>query len=295
VIDVDLPALGAKPLRKDLFVEVDWMAGMAPEPSVWPAAEATFAAVPVFNPDGSRGIALHVDHGQSGAGGGGGTVLPLTRYLGYGDENPDPSQPYVDLHRLKAMPLNFFKSRLKIYRYCIFADDNALAHGSSGQSEAIWGNDFFVSLGSWGSEGKQVTVQLGTFLHELGHTLNLRHGGFEDRNYKPNYNSVMRYSDSSGVGPGQTTGIDVDCNLDNVDSVFTYSDGVRAGLNELELDERLGVCDHIARDWNGNGRIEPSVRVSIDGERDLAIFRDHCDWGYIELDFRSACSQWGGN
>ena len=30
-------------------------------------------------------------------------------------------------------------------------------------------------------------------MHELGHTLNLRHGGFEDANCKPNYVSVMNY------------------------------------------------------------------------------------------------------
>jgi uncharacterized repeat protein (TIGR01451 family) len=31
-------------------------------------------------------------------------------------------------------------------------------------------------------------------MHELGHTLSLRHGGFEDVNCKPNYRSVMNYT-----------------------------------------------------------------------------------------------------
>ena len=35
--------------------------------------------------------------------------------------------------------------------------------------------------------------ELGTPAHELGHTLNLEHGGRQQRNYKPNYLSVMHY------------------------------------------------------------------------------------------------------
>lgn len=30
-------------------------------------------------------------------------------------------------------------------------------------------------------------------MHEIGHTLGLRHGGFDDVNYKPNYPSIMNY------------------------------------------------------------------------------------------------------
>jgi len=36
--------------------------------------------------------------------------------------------------------------------------------------------------------------QAGTFMHELGHTLGLRHGGGDNFNCKPNYLSVMSYS-----------------------------------------------------------------------------------------------------
>ena len=36
-------------------------------------------------------------------------------------------------------------------------------------------------------------------MHELGHTLNLRHGGFEDDNCKPNYISVMNYDNQDGI------------------------------------------------------------------------------------------------
>jgi hypothetical protein len=56
-----------------------------------------------------------------------------------------------------------------------------------------------VTLGGWSATsfqvagGQQVT-EAGTFMHEFGHTLNLRHGGSDDNNCKPNYLSVMSYS-----------------------------------------------------------------------------------------------------
>ena len=67
----------------------------------------------------------------------------------------------------------------------------------SGCSE-IGGNDFVVSLGSWGLvNGHNVGTtdqQTGTLFHEFGHTLGLRHGGGDNVNCKPNYESVMSYT-----------------------------------------------------------------------------------------------------
>jgi 6-phosphogluconolactonase len=86
----------------------------------------------------------------------------------------------------------------------------------------IGGADTLVTLGLWGnpafdgsspatspaSDGQKATVQAGTFMHELGHTLGLTHGGlfFDnvahnppdytptfDVNCKSNYQSVMNY------------------------------------------------------------------------------------------------------
>src|SRR5262245_6943270 len=36
--------------------------------------------------------------------------------------------------------------------------------------------------------------QASAFMHELGHTLGLRHGGQDDIPFKPNYHSIMNYS-----------------------------------------------------------------------------------------------------
>lgn len=79
IIDINLPAMGADPRHKDLFVELDWMAGNAPTRQAIQAWKAAFAAAPldagrtddpkaatinnIKNPDGQPGINLWVDTG----------------------------------------------------------------------------------------------------------------------------------------------------------------------------------------------------------------------------------------
>jgi uncharacterized repeat protein (TIGR01451 family) len=59
------------------------------------------------------------------------------------------------------------------------------------------------SSGGWGEQGGNDFIEYnhdaGSIMHELGHTLNLDHGGFEARNYKPNYVSVMNYDHQFGI------------------------------------------------------------------------------------------------
>jgi hypothetical protein len=297
---VNLPKLGADKYHKDLFIEVDWMKEAAPNPAVWPAAKETFATAPVFNPDGTLGIALHIDYGQPGAGGGGGTIIPYAELMYYEDKKAVPKTT-ANFHRIKADKKFFDPNRLLIYRYCIFCWDNGYTSGSSGQAEDIWCNDFFVSLGRWGAEGKRADVQTGTFLHELGHTLGLRHGGFEDANNKDNYNSIMQYGKrkkllpdgtTSYLSPSQFGGIDLDYRLNAASGVFTYSEGVRADLDETDLDENKGVGNHQPFDWNANGKIERNVRFRLDDSNHYRVIKDHADWANIKLDFRGPCSNW---
>src|SRR5262249_45104370 len=81
-----------------------------------------------------------------------------------------------------------------------------------------------------------------TFMHELGHSLNLHHGGGEDDNFKPNYMSIMSYSrqfNNSGksVGiPGITDGSIVRTNR-----LLDYSRTQLDALNEDDLDESIGI------------------------------------------------------
>jgi hypothetical protein len=84
----------------------------------------------------------------------------------------------------------------------------------SGASD-VDGEDSAITLGSWGADGESANVQAGIFMHELGHTLGLAHGGtyYSSGSYdptfgpncKPNYQSVMNYLFTVDLlGPGQT-------------------------------------------------------------------------------------------
>jgi uncharacterized repeat protein (TIGR01451 family) len=66
---LNLPALGADPAHKDLFVELDWVNGSPPRKHAVAAVKSAFLEAPEDaggqdNPDGERGVRLHIDTGQ---------------------------------------------------------------------------------------------------------------------------------------------------------------------------------------------------------------------------------------
>ncbi len=86
-----------------------------------------------------------------------------------------------------AKKANFDSNRRWIFRYAVSAALPGTCPGSGGWGE-IGGNDFM----EFNHDG-------GTIMHELGHTLNLRHGGFEGANCKPDYVSGMNYDNQFGI------------------------------------------------------------------------------------------------
>ena len=62
-IDLDLPAMGADPRHKDIFVELDFMPPHRFELAAGEQISKAFADAPVPNPDGTTGITLHLDNG----------------------------------------------------------------------------------------------------------------------------------------------------------------------------------------------------------------------------------------
>jgi hypothetical protein len=209
LLDLDLDGMSdADPNRKDIFVEVDALAGFAPQPAGIQRVIDAFAAAPndfVNNPGCEQGIALHVLIDE--------TNLPFSEWT-LDDVNSDglPDWP-TEFSEMKMLQpsgtaLNGYfgtvaersgdnagairEARRAVFRYCIFVSKIDTVKRISGIGETP-GNDFIVGMGWWTPVGGTADQQAGTFMHELGHTLGLHHGGVDEINYKPNYHSVMNY------------------------------------------------------------------------------------------------------
>ncbi len=274
-----LPAMGTNPLKKDILLELDWFDDDAepsvcgahshrPTPAAIDRAVEAFASSPVTNPDGSTGVNLIADYGQGGAFTGG-NLIPDADGLLDGDLGG------ADFAALKSA--NFAANRAGYVHYVLNVHRFNLTSNSSGQAETP-GDDMLISLRCFVTEADAVNDIGNTITHELGHNLGLGHGGDEDLNFKPNYNSVMNYR-------YQFAGVDTDC--DGVgDGVNTFSRGLLPPLDEYNLVEADGICGPggPAIDWNWNGIIDPgTVPVSINGDGVGDILHDHDDWSALDF------------
>ncbi len=228
IVDVNLPAFGANVVRKDLFVEMDYMGAEATCPCHLPLAAdlrrivAVYANAPyAYNPNGQRGIRLHLDAGAARGAefnlGGGNLVAH--------DDDLNPVVPQFTAIK----NANFNPLRAKIFYYMIWAH-NYDGGSSSGNAFAIPNDSFVVTLGSWPSHGTS-DVKVGTFVHEFGHDLGQLHGGNDNGNYKPNYLSVMNYA-------FQVTGVP---RTGSLPADFGYSWSTLPSRNENALNENIGL------------------------------------------------------
>lgn len=243
-VDLNLAAMGANPNRKDVFIELDTMPSHTIAQAAINTVVASFAAAPVANPDGTTGITMHVDNGPTsimnpvtgatwGALSRGTATIPETAVLG---TFTGPNYNWAAFDVLKAA--NFPADRAPAFRYAISGHQyGTAANTSSGIARGISGSDFLVTLAGFCAVGDcsgTVAQQAGTFMHELGHTLNLRHGGNDDINRKPNYLSIMNYAFQMG---GLTAG--------GVGGRYDYSrfgPAVLPALNEAALNEAVGFA-----------------------------------------------------
>ncbi|MCA9200002.1 MAG: right-handed parallel beta-helix repeat-containing protein, partial [Planctomycetales bacterium] len=213
-----LPALGgtpaANPFHKDLFVEVDTMLGVGlAQPTQatlnvvangQPGMNDGFANVPdslVRNPDGRNGITLHAILSDTNIANQtfaaeGWPEFDAIKAVSFGN----PAGGGVASERGGANSVNILAAKRLAYRYALFGD-RRVGNTISGVGElpldaersSFGGNDFIINLGGWSTRGGTAQQQQGTFMHELGHTLGIGHGGGDHQLYKPNYYSVMNY------------------------------------------------------------------------------------------------------
>ena len=221
-VDISLPE--ADPDQQDIFLEVDYMAGRKPQSGALADVAKAFAA---------HGIRLHFFVDEE---------VPFEESLAFGFGcSPCPSET-VDFDAVKESYFGASGDRASVnhherldalkfaYHYVLYANELAASPGVSGRAE-LPGNDLTITLGpSWRTSGGSGPPtrrnEAGTLMHELGHNLNLQHGGGNSVNCKPNYLSVMNYT-------RQTTGF--------ITAQLDYSDAVLPTLDESNLDEALGI------------------------------------------------------
>ena len=274
---IDLPAMGATVGKPDIFVQIDWMADGTHSHKLSAAAIETvvdaFANCPYVSRTGSVGINLHVDAGPNsildfstnqtwGALSRAQQLSEVTN-LGTGTVTNGNVSNYswTAFDTIKNQPGGFTGTgRTPIFRYCVSGHQIATAN-NSGIARAIPGSDLIVSLAAF----VPVTDDdmAGTFMHELGHTLGLDHGGGDPTNNKPNYVSVMNYL-------WQTTGL----TRGGVASIFDYSNAALLQLTEGSLDETVGVGPAAAgvaiKHWSPPAGGNPGAFVQVaDGSKPI--------------------------
>ncbi|HVF34850.1 MAG TPA: M12 family metallo-peptidase, partial [Candidatus Saccharimonadia bacterium] len=216
-------------------------------------------------PDGSKGINLIQDYGQSGAATGGNAVAGFSAML--------PGTFDATHAAIKAA--NFDPKRLGYFHYVLMAHRYNLTSSSSGYAETI-GDDVLVTLQCV----RNPAVVGNTIAHELGHNLGLKHGGDEGCNRKPNYNSIMNYT-------FQFSGVATSCTGAPDGGRAAFSDGKRPSLDERTLDEEGSVCGTKSFDWNGDGLIQAGLAHDLNPQHAgicggaLTVLTDFDDWSNL--------------
>ncbi|MDY3048970.1 MAG: zinc-dependent metalloprotease family protein [Rothia sp. (in: high G+C Gram-positive bacteria)] len=283
IIDIDFAALGADPYRKDLFIEMDYMPDLLATEAELDTIVDTFAQMPIWNPDGSTGITLHLDAGS---------IYP--KYdLGGGNEMPLKALSGVaEAQTLRATQSD--PARHNVFHYMIWGDNYGTG-SSSGQAYVNY-RTFIVTVGPtyWGKASS--SIRIGTFIHELGHNLGLGHGGTDETHRKPQYMSVMNYKyqisglrkadGSISYGYSSRTGITLDESavvesrgLGNASRGFQTSINGRWWTANQGIDfDRDGVIESEPQsiDLNGDNLIS-----SLSSPNDLQTLRFQVWWGNL--------------
>jgi hypothetical protein len=199
------PPVGASPFHQDVFVWIGWME--SPPYTHKPRKNRNgldnyalervvraFRNSPIDNRDGNGGINLH--------------LMYATKALQHVDLFGDSTDGVYNWQDFDDAKTSIFPlppaDHAGVFHYVLFVHELNLPDPDggtclSGLSRDIPSSDFIVALGCSEDDTRDPEAQgnseaqSGTFMHELGHNLGLRHGGSDGTSYKPNYISVMNY------------------------------------------------------------------------------------------------------
>jgi uncharacterized repeat protein (TIGR01451 family) len=309
--DTSDPGERTSPTRKDIFLEIDYMdcavsggdCAAGDRHSHRPNADAIRAVVrafrdaPVANPDGSNGITFHVAVSNS---------IRHRRYLNIPGGCFQGGAGIGDFDAVKRDPANFGPNnpRRFAFHYSLFTHLQIPTNTSTGCGE-FPGNDFQVALG--GAPGGVGTIQqqAGTLMHELGHNLNLGHGGGDSVNFKPNYLSIMNYwFQLSGIPPTDPDG------TGPLRARIDYSRAALRALDEARLSEPAGIGDgrdntffycpqsgtgsgagNSPIDWVCDGdAVDVNVASDLNREDGFTVLRGFNDWRSVLYAFQGTAS-----
>lgn len=318
---LDLYAIGVRTSQPDILIEIDYMDST--DPGVSPRREALQKVVDAFS---EKNVKVHFDAGNlysdsfSSKDFNLGQVtskVPYEKCVGFSDTDcPSNISSRRSVYDWKQEFMS--TNRRSVFHYLLFGNSQKDSgdSGSSGRAE-IFGNDLLVTLGGWdlaATEGQNLNIlinfQAGTIMHELGHNLGLLHGGDEDRNYKPNYWSVMNYlyqlrgldpdpksitayqrwrRDKGDKTPSLCVLVASPCGPTS-DFVISFSDGSGQSLDETQLLESINVGrgsnEGAYADWNMDGVMTEGVQsLDLDGDGGRTVMRDYNDWANIFLPF----------
>lgn len=258
----DLTLIGADYLKKDIYVEVDYMQGHRFSDAARDDVVAAFKKCPGSVEDGPIKVHIEIDDTEPIPIAHKNTIRVWSDFDTIKDDSFGTLEQKVSDNAKWAL-----LSKKYCYHYCIFVhgietwNGTHWTTGASGFSE-VYGNDFIVSLGiGFDGENGNRDQQAGTFMHELGHNLGLRHGGIDDINYKPNYLSIMNYLFTFSKP------------LRN--RPLTYSSATLPRLDETKLNEPVGVTGanwdwtvYSAVSQNGSDTIYVPLAVPTDTNLD---------------------------
>lgn len=305
---LDLPAMGADSNKPDIFVEIDYQKGY----DLSGLVDYLKIVCEQFN---NHKINLHIDMGASFK-----DYVTNKQWGSLSASNEIDKNVVIDLYTDsddKSIPVNTWKTlidenfnnnsiRSVVFRHCIFGSEIKNSSPKEnpdsttvGFAAGIPNQYFFVAYGAimnnkYGGklENKNYDLAL-TFMHELGHTLGLHHGGYssngkyDDTNNKPNYISIMNYLYQKGGLLFYTKEIDENGEENFKENYYlakglNYSEYDLPAINENAIDEFLGLDPngstkgtHLGAKWCSGDKVYSSFKP---------IYKEPIDynWNFID-------------